>query len=109
MNRKKFTEKIVKPRLSEIAITLSDKAKEYASLESAFYNFEEAARVDNISREEALWGMFLKHFVSVKDLKDGNLELSEKVINEKIGDAINYLIILEGMLKEDLEDMNIDE
>lgn len=109
MTRKEFTEQVVKPRLAEIAIVLNNKAKEYANEESAFYNFEEAARIDNTTREKALWGMFLKHFISVKDLKDGKLELSEKVIKEKIGDAVNYLIILEGMLMEDLEDMRIVE
>ncbi len=33
----------------------------------------------------------------------------EKVLEEKIGDAINYLILIEGMFKEDMEPQKLEE
>ena len=43
--------------------------------------------------------MLLKHWVSVRDLcRQENPPVP--LINEKLGDAINYLILLEAVLKE---------
>ncbi|MBE9592101.1 MAG: hypothetical protein IMF19_01345, partial [Proteobacteria bacterium] len=49
----------------------------------------------------------LKHIVSVFDLvqwadTEGDM-LTEAVIDEKIGDTINYLILLEGLLLRRME------
>lgn len=44
--------------------------------------------------------MMMKHLVSVLDLIEGSLPATEHMINEKIGDAINYLILCEAVLKE---------
>ena len=45
----------------------------------------------------------LKHEVSVLDLVEWSesepTRITEELIDEKIGDNINYLILLEGMLK----------
>ena len=47
--------------------------------------------------------MMLKHEVSVLDLVEWSesepTRITEELIDEKIGDNINYLILLEGMLK----------
>jgi hypothetical protein len=39
---------------------------------------------------------------------NGAVNYTDKYIEEKIGDAINYLILIEGMLKERLYDKHID-
>ena len=101
MNNTEF-EKILDARIKAIRETLAGKAKEYAS-EDRLYNFKRAAEIDQTTPEAALKGMWLKHVVSVLDLISGKLELSEKTINEKIGDSINYLILLEAVFKEKLE------
>ena len=52
--------------------------------------------------EKALVGMWTKHIISILDIVDG-IEAkapADAVIEEKIGDAVNYLILLEAMLKE---------
>lgn len=100
MNNTEF-EKILDTRIKAIRETLAGKAKEYAS-EDRLYNFKRAAEIDQTTPENALKGMWLKHVVSVLDLISGKLELSEKTINEKLGDSINYLILLEAVLKEKL-------
>lgn len=106
MNREQFREKIVSPRLSEIDYTLIAKGKEYADAASngnnVFYNFERAAEILNISREEALLNFMIKHLTVVIDMARGvySSEQSAQMADEKIGDIINYLILLEGMIKE---------
>ena len=58
------------------------------------------AEIMRTTPQKALAGMFMKHLVSVLDLIEGSLSPSEYMVNEKIGDAINYLILLEAVLKE---------
>lgn len=73
------------------------KAKEYATDENRFHNFDEAARLLNCTPKAALEGMLVKHWVSVMDLIDATPPVAEALINEKVGDAINYVILKEGL------------
>ena len=100
MDRKEFVQEIVKERLDKITFVLASKADEYASDVSAFYNFERAGKVNNESTEEALWGMATKHLVSIIDMVESDETFEDEYIDEKIGDMINYLILLEGILKQ---------
>lgn len=102
MNSKDF-DKIVNERCSAILGTLASKAKEYASNDDRLHNFKEAARLEGIHPIEALQGMLLKHIVSVGDMRRDYVAgktHSDAMINEKIGDHINYLILLEALMKE---------
>lgn len=68
-----------------------------------FHNFKIAAAVDDETPERALWGMFKKHFVSLKDIVDSTADgkvPDVAVLNEKAGDTINYILLLCGMLEE---------
>lgn len=67
--------------------------------DSALYSFEEAARMDGITPEQALWDYARKHLVSVKGLIDSDSYVPHEVIEEKCGDIVNYFIILEAMMK----------
>jgi hypothetical protein len=102
VNTKDF-DKVISERITAIQNTLASKGKEYASNTDRLHNFKEGARSEDVHPITALRGMMLKHIVSVKDMCDkyraGGLE-SEAMINEKFGDYINYLILLEAMLKE---------
>jgi len=91
---------ILQSRLSCIQSTLAGKAKEYAGGGDRLHNFKVAARISGKSPEEALQGMMLKHLVSVFDLIEDRLENTSAMVNEKIGDTINYLILLEAVLAE---------
>ena len=52
--------------------------------------------------EKALVGMWTKHIISILDIVDGldKKLVPVEMIEEKIGDAVNYLILLEAMLKD---------
>lgn len=83
--------------------SLASKSAEYSTESDKLYNFKEAGKIDDETPEQALWGMFKKHFVSLKDIKDniikGNLPTLE-LLDEKFKDTINYLILLEALIRE---------
>lgn len=101
-----FTD-VVESRIEKTRKVLIKKEEEYASTEDRFHNFKVAARILNCTPENALLGMAMKHFVSVLDIVESldtpNPKLDIPLIDEKIGDAINYLILLEGMLLQRIE------
>lgn len=101
MKQKQF-EEILESRITQIRKTLVSKAKEYATDEDQLHNFKVAAAIKDESASEALWGIAVKHLVSVIDLVEGNTKVTEYLVNEKIGDMINYLILLEAIFMEDL-------
>ncbi|MEA1997705.1 MAG: hypothetical protein U9N61_00055 [Euryarchaeota archaeon] len=86
-------------RLKKIEDTLHSKAAVYASKENRLHNFDVAARITNCTPEQALQGMMMKHIVSVLDLVQWAEitpeRITEQLVDEKIGDTINYLILLE--------------
>lgn len=104
-NQHKMTEKQfeihVDERIERIRNVLQIKAKEYRKNDNPFHNFDRAAAMNNCTPERALMGMLAKHQISVLDLVDdidsGKLP-NRELVAEKIGDHINYLILLEGLI-----------
>lgn len=99
MKRTEFNE-IVETRILKIESMLEAKAGEYATDGTAFYNFERAAEINRKRPRQALWDMATKHLVSVMDMVESDNDYEPEYIDEKIGDMINYLILLEGLLKD---------
>lgn len=93
-------EEVLDRRLRLCKEILGEKAKEYAANSDRFHNFNRAALILGTTPENALIGMFTKHLVSVLDMIDKVAfhTPSKELIDEKIGDSINYLILLEGLL-----------
>lgn len=106
MMKEESFDKIIEKRCEAIKEILTHKALEYATDKNRFHNFEMAAMKQDTTPEKALMGMKVKHDVSVDDLvewaKNSPEKLNHCIINEKIGDSINYLILLEGLLKKRL-------
>ena len=76
------------------------KRKEYATADH-FHNFRRAADLQGITKEQALIGMMDKHVISVHDMVNEAAEgasFSADKWREKIGDNINYLLILWAMV-----------
>lgn len=95
-------EKILNRRLDMIRDVLGLKAKEYASSQDRLWNFRRAAALLGDTPESALLGMLTKHIVSIYDMVDAvsRNQYPLPVWQEKIGDAINYLILLEALIVE---------
>jgi len=104
--REKEFYKLVNRRFNKITEGLVSKGKEYSTEDDKLHNFKKASDITGKSKEEALMGFMLKHIVSINDIieqsKEGKLP-SREVIDEKIGDVINYFILLEACLVERIQ------
>ena len=98
---------IIRSRCSKILLVLDNKAKEYVRNGDRLHNFNRASQMRNIIREKALLGMMDKHTISILDMIDdldaGKLPTAA-MVDEKIGDAINYLILLEMCFKQRIQE-----
>ncbi len=95
-------EKRVATRMSLCANTLLKKGKEYnTSTDDRLSAFKAAAALENVNPAEALGGMLAKHLVSIYDMLPHFDYFSPDTWEEKIGDAINYLLILDALICED--------
>ena len=94
---------IVERRIAAIREILLVKAKEYARNGDRLHNFKRASALLKCTPERALCGMLTKHIISVYDMVD-DLErgvwTARSVWDEKIGDMINYAILLEALIEE---------
>ena len=99
MNNEDFS-KIVADRVDKINKVLGAKGKEYSSATDRLHNFKLAATIQCCTPEQALYGMMCKHLVSVHDIVFSGAPVSKEIINEKIGDTINYHILLEALILE---------
>lgn len=104
MNSINFNE-LVENRIKKIQETLKRKASEYATNDDRLYNFKRAAEILQTTPQKALLGMMMKHWVSVLDLIESRLPFNIEILDEKIGDSVNYLILLEAILKEHFLDV----
>ncbi len=104
MTREEFTKRVEK-RIDLVRQTLLTKHKEYAKDDNVFRNFDEAAGGFSLhsTSAEVLWSYMTKHLVSIKDIVSEDKLADSSVISEKIGDVINYLILLEAMLNQKAE------
>ena len=102
MNAKDF-DKIVSNRMKWCEQTLLSKGEEYSREGDRLWNFKSAGRKRNKHPAEALLDMKVKHDVSVDDIVDGlkrGVVPPKEFIAEKIGDSIDYLLLLEGLIEE---------
>ena len=105
MNNEGF-KTVVEGCVDNINTVLVAKSQEYSSKDDKLHNFGKAKELLRCrTKEYALLGMLNKHLVSVIDMilkyeKDGVLP-EEKMLDEKIGDSINYLILLKACFVED--------
>lgn len=84
---------------------LCKKDKEYSSDEDRLHNFKVAGRMKGVDPIEALDGMWLKHRVSIQDMVDAmaanpNYIPDEELVLEKLGDNINYTLLLWALITE---------
>lgn len=101
MTREEFSKRVEK-RIDLVRQTLLTKHKEYAKDDNVFKNFDDAAGGFSLhsTSAEVLWSYMTKHLVSIKDIVSKGTPTKPEMVSEKIGDVINYFILLEAMLNE---------
>lgn len=95
--------RIVFERCEKIKTMLAVKGVEYARGDDRLHAFKVAAAFEECTPERALRGMSIKHEVSIRDFVndlDDNKHWCVDKWQEKLGDAINYLILLEALVIE---------
>ena len=92
-------ERIFEEQVERSRIVLVNKASEYAT-EDRLHNFKVAAALEGKTPEQALAGMMAKHTVSVYDMAESGLAYPVELWQEKITDHINYLFLLNAIVRE---------
>ncbi len=101
MNNEVFG-KVLSGRLQRIRETLAGKADEYARGDR-LSNFKKIARFRDVTPEDALMGLVMKHIAALDDFvadlgRDIHQPLSRW--DEKIGDIMCYMVLLEALIEE---------
>ena len=93
---------LIAQRINAIKTTLLVKAKEYARNGDRLHNFNKGSKLYDKPREQVIYDFMQKHLISfddmMKDLNGGDIK-SIFMWEEKLGDIINYLVLLEASLK----------
>lgn len=100
MNNKQFTT-CLEDRIDLIKGVLDNKSKEYSHDGDRLYNFKEGAVLCGSTPKLYLLNLMTKHLQCVKDLCHERLDNNAHLVSEKIGDSINYLILLEALMSEE--------
>lgn len=110
MNTEEFN-KVINERTEKIKKILTSKAKEYANqkTDDRLHNFNKGSKITGQQREDVLMGFAMKHWISVTDILDkmreGQLP-SKELLDEKLGDWIIYMCILEASIIDKIENGN---
>ena len=77
------------------------KEKENKKAKEIFDSFKKAALLENTTPERVLEGYLTKHIISLYDMLNSEEKFSKERWEEKLGDSINYLVLLRGLLEDD--------
>ena len=102
MNSKDF-EQVVSDQIKYSLDLLLSKGNEYSTEGDKLIAFKKAAALQSITPKQALFGMASKHFVSLGDMIHDDSDYSEHRWTEKITDSINYLLLLNALVREEKE------
>lgn len=91
---------VVEAQLERIKNVLVRKQAEYNLDDDRLSVFKHGAGISEESPEQVLYGFMLKHIISITDMINSKKAYTEELWNEKITDICNYLILLQGLLKD---------
>jgi hypothetical protein len=99
MKSEQFIE-IVNRQCQQCLDILDIKNLEYATDIDRLHNFNVASTMQQITEEQALAGMWAKHIVSINDMIHSGKTYTRERWEEKITDAINYLLLLRALIEQ---------
>lgn len=106
MNTEEFTT-VIEEQIERSLSVLVEKVEEYAADGDRLHNFKQAAHLQGMTPREALAGMMAKHTVSIYDMCHSGLVYPDHVINEKITDHINYLLLLRALFEDESRERSL--
>jgi hypothetical protein len=112
MTNEEFS-RIVEERMSKIRKTLITKASEYATGGDRLYNFKRGSEITKEHPCQVCIGYMTKHLVSlldlVEDLVNEKHDRVKSLLEEKLGDTLVYLFLLEALMKEYITEPESEE
>lgn len=99
MNHQEFN-KIVEEFLDQTEKVLVRKEGEYSLDADRFSFFKRMAQIENCTPEEALEHCMSKHITSLLDMIQSGKKFTKQQYHEKLGDLVNYCILLYGLLAD---------
>lgn len=106
MNHEEF-EEVFELVTSMSRSVLIEKAKEYATDTDRLSNFKQSAVLIHGTPEQALWGFVTKHLIALSDMVKSGKDFTDAQWDEKIGDTINYMILLKALTVEKKPTRNV--
>lgn len=107
---------LVEQRLEKIKATLLSKGHEYSADSDRLHNFYQSAKVLRCCPEKVALAFVTKHITSAIDIVEAlnkfddemqkyhsalkPTNVTKEIVEEKLGDIINYFIILEIIIKD---------
>ena len=91
---------VVRHRQAAIEESLAAKGEEYARGGDRLHNFRRISAFTGKPMRQACWALAMKHITSLQDMVEDDGEHPAEVWDEKLGDAINYLILLDAIVRE---------
>lgn len=95
---------LLNDRIDRMKAVLDAKADEYAKEHDRLHNFKQGAAAQGRTPAQTCLSYMTKHWCSVVDLVDDDAEgFHDRVLkrlDEKIGDLVNYVVLLEAVLLE---------
>lgn len=99
MNQQRFGE-IVEETVKKSLATLLVKQDEYNLTTDRFDTFKLGTGITGWKPDQVLLGFLTKHLISIISMINSDQQFTKDRIDEKIGDAINYLLLLRGLWED---------
>ena len=93
--------RIVEEFLAKTKATLMKKEDEYSLGKDRFAFFKREAQIADVTPEKALYFCMLKHLTSFIDMINTGDKYPQELWFDKLGDIVNYCILLYGLLEDD--------
>lgn len=98
---------LVRCRIIHCEYVLQMKGNEYGRNDDRLRSFKETAKLLDETPEEACLGLAAKHFQCIRDMVrdlDEGVQPDQSTLKEKFSDFHNYLLILEALFTERLDE-----
>jgi len=100
MTREEYS-KSIEAQLKRVKETLIEKNKEYSTDNSPLHNFHQSAKILRVSPKECALAFMVKHLTSIIDMTQSDVDYPMEIWREKLGDAKNYMILIECLVEEE--------
>ncbi len=95
-------ENVITARLDKTRKVLTEKAKQYAQ-NGRLGNFHDIAGFMDVTPLQACLGLVSKHIIALKDFINNPDEVPAEQWDEKIGEIIAYMCLMDALVFEDLQ------